>query len=809
MRLIYLSLAWVFGIFLGMRYDLDWIYLAIPIGALLLIAIIPHSKKALLLGILCLIFLLGGILRFQSVPANDPLQDYQGNFHILRGMVSDDPEVGDSTTSLQLEVTEIRLNEKWQETSGTIQVYAPKFPAELAESRDSPYYRYGDLLEISGVLKSPNPPEEGEEFDFREYLARQGIYTVMYQPRGVKLLAGGQKAALMESIYSLRGSISQALEKVMPEPQCSLAKAMLLGQRTSVPTEVKEAFSRTGTAHLLAISGVHVSIVAGIALGAGILIFGRHQPYYVLLGLALVWLYVMLSGMRPSAIRAATMGSLWIYADWIGRPRSAFTALTFAAAVMLAFEPSLLATIAFQLSFAAMAGLIFLTPIFHDRSKRMIGGETKELSPAVNFVIGSCSVTLGAVLATLPLISYYFHMIPLVSLPATFFTLPAIPGIIVTVALTGIVGIFTTSVASVLGWISWLFVTYVLKVVDVFTVFPYAPVEFGTHAVWAYYGMLVAALWIPRNWSKLSVGIVMIRDRLVSASRVATTIPIKWVILPLLVLVALVWAAVVTTPDSRLHVFVFDVGQGDSILIQRGTQQILIDGGPSPEEVTNQLGDTMPFWDRTIELIVLTHPDSDHITGLVEVLQRYEVEKVLTSGQKNDSGTYIEWRKLIKEQNIERIVAKQGQIIAMGEEIELKVLHPKSNQFNQTDFTPNNNSVVLRLTHGDFSCLLAGDIEAEAEELLLDQDLRLRSTVLKVPHHGSSTSTTNEFLSNVDPIIAVVSVGTDNRFGHPTEKVINKLEEEVEKDMLFSTSEDGTVELITNGQKLWIGERSR
>ncbi len=811
MRLIYLSLAWILGIFLGMRYlpSADWKYLAIPLGAFLLLALLFQRRKTLLLGALCLAILLGGIIRFQSIPSGEPLQDYQEGFHKIRGIVSEDPKVGDFSTTLRFEVTEIRVNEKWKGVSGTLQVYASKFPAALAESRDPPYYRYGDLLEIAGVLESPDPPEKGEEFNFREYLARQGIHTIMYWPKGVKLLAAGQKSTIMELIYSLRGNISQALEKVMPEPQCSLAKAMLLGQRSSIPSQVKEMFSNTGTAHLLAISGVHVSIVVGIAMGAGILIFGRHRPYYVLLALALVWLYVMLSGMRPSAIRAATMGSLWLYADWIGRPRSAFTALTFAAAVMLAFDPSLLATIGFQLSFAAMAGLIFLTPMVHDWSKRMLGGETKEVSPAINFVLGSCSVTLGAILATLPLISHYFHMIPLVGLPATFLTLPAIPGIIVTVALTGIVGIFATGVASILGWISWLFLTYVLEIVDIFSAFPSVPIEFSTPAICAYYGILIAGIWIPKNGSNISAGAIMIKDRLATASRGATTIPTKWAILPLLVLTALVWSAVVTTPDSRLHIFVFDVGQGDAILIQKGTQQMLIDGGPSPEKVTNQLGTTMPFWDRNIEMVVLTHPESDHLSGLVEVIQRYEVEKVLTSGQDSDSGTYVEWRKLIREQNIERIVARQGQVIDMGEEAQLKVLHPKTNQFNETDLNVNNKSIVLRLMHGKFSCLLTGDIEAEAEELLLNQDITLRSTVLKVPHHGSSSSTTTEFLSDVAPIVAVVSVGADNRFGHPAEKVVDRLEGEVEKDMLFSTSEDGTVELITNGQKLWIGERTR
>ncbi|PIU54854.1 MAG: DNA internalization-related competence protein ComEC/Rec2, partial [Chloroflexi bacterium CG07_land_8_20_14_0_80_51_10] len=223
---------------------------------------------------------------------------------------------------------------------------------------------------MKGMLESP---KELEEFDFKEYLARQGIYSVVDRPTGITLVEAGQKPKPMELIYRLRDSMSQALDKALPEPQCSLAKAMLLGQRGSLSTEVREDFSRTGTSHLLAISGVHVSIVAGVVLSAGVWAFGRQRPTYFLLALAVIWLYTMLAGMRPSAIRAATMGSLWLYADWIGRPRSAFTALTFAAAIMLAFNPLLLWDVGFQLSFAAMAGLVFLTPIFQNWGKRIFG----------------------------------------------------------------------------------------------------------------------------------------------------------------------------------------------------------------------------------------------------------------------------------------------------------------------------------------------------------------------------------------------------------------------------------------------------
>ncbi len=803
MRLVYLSLAWVLGIYLGTRFVFPWSIGLSLLGVFLLFTILFHRQKALLWGGLCLILLLGAILRSQLVPIGDELQRYRGSFE-LRGVVAADPDVREHATILRLEITEIKLDGEWYPVEGTARVNAPRFPG-WETARDFPFYRYGDLLQMRGNLESPRPPDEEGEFDFREFLARQGIHTIISRPSEIALVAVGQGSNKpMELIYRLRGSMSQSLAQALPEPQCSLAKEMLLGQRGSLSPEIRQHFSRTGTAHLLSISGVHVSIVAGIALSAGVWAFGRQRPTYLMLALLVVWLYTMLSGMLPPAIRAAIMGSLWLYADWIGRPRSAVTALIFAAALMLAFHPLLLGDIGFQLSFAAMGGLVFLTPIFQSWGKKVFGNQEGEVSPGTSFVIGSCAVSLGAILATLPLIAYYFGLISLVGLPATFLTLPAIPGIILSAAVVGIVGIFAPPVASILGWISWLFITYMLKVVELFAAIPFEAVdiEIGAPGVVAYYGIIIAALWLPRNWKRLIGGIFKVTDPLGEMPEIAKNLSLRWIIPPLAVVATLIWVAALTAPDDRLHIFVLDVGQGDSILIQRGDRQILVDGGPRAGKLMDHLGDKLPFWDRTIDLLVLTHHDADHITGLVEVLRRYNVEKVLTSGQEDESDIYREWRKLIEEGGVERIIARVDQQISMGEGVDLTVLHPSPAFLEEA--CSDNASVVLRLTYGNFSLLLTGDIHREAEEYLLAQDVKFRATVLKVAHQGSNTSTTPQFLSEVEPTFAVISVGADNRFGHPADEVVDRLRQAVGEDRLFLTSEDGSIAFITDGVKLWV-----
>ena len=808
MRLIYLSLSWIAGIYLGMWAGFHWAAIAALAGVALL-ALLLRRGKALLL-VLCLIALVAGIFRFQTtVPAVDEsaLQFYNDKDAVqIKGLVAADPEPTDSAVALRLEAREIKVGEVWRDASGVVLVYAPRFPYPdffpSDGSRDPPYYRYGDLLQVEGELETP---AEFEGFDWQEYLALQGIHSIIYYPAQMELLASGQGSDLHEWLYGLRNRMSESLEDALHEPQGSLAQAILIGKRSTLPDELKESFAQSGTGHVLAISGLHIGIVGGIALSFGAWLFGRRRPTYFLLALVAIWGYALLTGLHAPALRAAIMVSLWLFADYIGRPRSALPSLLFAAALMIGIHPSVLREVSFQMSFAAIVGLILLTPRFQSWGRRAIGA-TEGRREAVGFVIDSLSFTLGAVLATLPIIAYHFHQISLVALPANFFALPALPGAIGTAALVAIFGLFAPPLAQVLGWVTWLFLSYMIEVIEFFSSLPFASIELkevGAPFVWGYYVVLGAGLWACSNWSRLVATMSKAKARISLVPKLYRRVPAKFVVPLLIVVAALVWTAAFTVPDNRLHVFFLDVGQGDAILIQKGHQQILIDGGPDPEKMCLELGDKLPFWDRTIEMVILTHPEKDHITGLVEVLQRYEVKRVLTSGQECNSSVCMEWRRLIEEKYIEHTIAQAGQRIALSAEVSLEVLHPQGTLLQATASDVNNNSVVLRLVFHDFSLLLTGDIFEEAEQHLLGQSFSLRSTALKVPHHGSATSSCSEFLDEVEPQLAVISAGEGNPFGHPSPEVVERLREMVGEDSIYLTSEQGTIELITDGDRLW------
>jgi len=281
--------------------------------------------------------------------------------------------------------------------------------------------------------------------------------------------------------------------------------------------------------------------------------------------------------------------------------------------------------------------------------------------------------------------------------------------------------------------------------------------------------------------------------------------PKKWLIPVLLLIAILVWSVALTMPDNKLHVTFLDVGQGDAILIQTPNHQnILIDGGPDPQKINLELSKKLPFWDRTIDLVISTQPQADHITGLVEVLQRYKVKWVLESGVTYDSYIYKEWLNLIEEKQINREIATAGQVIDSGSGIEIEVLNPPAKLFQETSDDVDNNGVVIRLSWGKVSFLFTADIRNEAEFELVSQRANLKSTVLKVAHHGSKTSTSPQFLAAVDPEIAVISVGGNNTFGHPSPEVVERLVNRLSEEKVYRTDKKGTIEFITDGERLWV-----
>ena len=355
-----------------------------------------------------------------------------------------------------------------------------------------------------------------------------------------------------------------------------------------------------------------------------------------------------------------------------------------------------------------------------------------------------------------------------------------------------------------MGALAWLPLSYILGIVEGLAQIPQAVLRLDSVAgplVWAYYGgAAAAALFIGlrqyRSGSRLL-------DRAVRWSprprvRAATLLGLAAVVL-------LIWAVNLSLPDGKLRVAFLDVGQGDAIFIQGPNgEQALIDGGPDPRLALRALGERMPFWDRTLDLVVLTHHDEDHLAGLPEVLRRYRVAAVLDNPYPKDSAAAMEWKATLQRENTTVVEAQEGQVVRLGNDLIIEVLNPPDPPMGGTPSDANNNSTVLRLRYGDVSFLLTGDVHGDAELSMIGRNLNMESTVLKVAHHGSGSSTSQAFLDYVQPRLAMVSAGKENRFGHPRPEVVERLESAVGQEMLFLTSERGTVEVTTDGTRLWV-----
>lgn len=262
------------------------------------------------------------------------------------------------------------------------------------------------------------------------------------------------------------------------------------------------------------------------------------------------------------------------------------------------------------------------------------------------------------------------------------------------------------------------------------------------------------------------------------------------------------WKAVWHLSQSFLKVIFLDVGQGDAIFIETPQKhQILIDGGPS-SKILEKLGEAMPFYDRSLDLIILTHPDPDHLLGLIDVLRVYRVELIGYTGVKSNKADFLEWENQILEKKVSKIVLKKNQKILLGKEIFFEILAPLESFEGKEVSDFNSSSIVAKLNYLEDTFLFTGDIPKSIEKKLVEQGINLDSDILKVSHHGSKTSSSDIFLTVVTPEIAVIQVGEDNQYGHPHPEVLERMQGYGIK--IFRTDKNGNIQIISDGSNFQI-----
>ena len=807
MLLAVVAVSWMAGLLLASHQDATWPTALLFLASAAFLALLLRGRGLALLPAIALAALSLGMLRV-ALPAGSegplPIQVYNGAGDIrVEGVISSDPEPAGASWRFPMYVERVWVLDQWRDSGGGLMVVA-RVPPSLSD-RDRPRFRYGDRLVVTG--RAEEPPVF-EDFDYRDYLARQGVFSTMVSP-GVELVGEGEGSRLTRGILSLRNRLSMSLEQALPEPHNAMSQALLLGRRSAMPPELTQAFRDTGASHILAISGLHVGVLLGIAVAFSRWLLGARRQLYLLLPLLSIWGYAALSGMSPSVQRAAIMGSIFLLGTALGRQNSIAPALAAAAAVMAGLQPSILSDVSFQLSFAAMTGLALLAPPIERRLVHLRGGEGENAAGALSSSIAS---TVAATIATLPLVAFHFQQVSLVGLPTTLLALPALPPILGAAFTTAVLGLASPAAAEAAGWAAWLLLSYLRLVVEVFDAIPGNAVRvggFGSAMVVAYYAVLLGAIAALPRRSALRAMARPIVDASGLQERIEAWLPGRrafWAMALLCVLAsAVIWTAAVSRPDGRLHVAFLDVGQGDAIfVVTPGGRRMLIDGGADPRRLLSHLGERVPFWDDSLDIIVLTHPHADHVAGLVQALDRYDVDLAMERRFDFPSPDYALWQSALEDRDVAVLQAVEGQRLLLDRGVLLEVIYPPAALLTGTTSDVNNASVVMRLTYGETSFLFTGDIHWDVESYILRRGLPLRSNVLKVAHQGSRTSSLPAFVREASPQVAVISVGADNSFGHPHPETLDTLGALLPADRVLTTARNGTIEFTSDGSRLWM-----
>ena len=802
MNLAFMVAAWLIGVLIGLETKTPLAPLLLLLGGSVTLGLALRLRGLPVFPAVLALLLVLGAWRADVAP-NLTLAGPADTNLTLGGRISSDPEFSGNRVEFTLDLRTIDLPSGPVSTEGRILVYA-RPSDDLVARRSPPYFDYGDLVTVNGTLRRPEP---FGGFDYPAYLAAQGIAGIMTSDSTVVL---GESGGWRKWPYALRGRLSESIEDTIPYPQSALGQALLLGLTGNLPPELVQDFRSTGTSHLLAISGLHVGVLVVMFLAASAWLFGRRGFYFLAVPLIAVWAYALVSGMPPSVVRAAVMGSVYLVAVGVGRPGSILPALALSAGLMTIISPEIVQRVSFQLSFAAMAGIALTQPFIPRWSPESAAPGQSWWSPLalpmVRAPLMMLIISWSAMLATWPLLAFNFREVALPGIIVTVLALPAMPFIMAGTLAAASVGLVSTTLGQFIGWLVWAPTSYLIELVEAAPKWTIQTEWAGNRLVVVWYlalGALLLFLKPGRSGWLLS----SIKDRARELTRhpmePAKTLPFVTGAIIMTAAAVVLWWQVGTGGDGNLHVYFFDVGQGDSALIVTPAgRQVLVDGGPAPDSAIRALSDVMPKGDRSLDLVVITHLDADHSRGLIDVLDRYEVGAVLAGPVTPSASMYAQWQAGVERNKIDVVSVHQGYSLDLGSGVVAEVLNPRSGI--PVGESANNSAMVLRLTYGSVSFLLTADIEAETESFLTSMGAGIESTVLKVAHHGSKTSSTDAFIDAVDPAVALISVGSNNSFGHPSDEVVGRLMRQIGGENIYRTDRHGNVEFVTDGVELWV-----
>ena len=685
-----------------------------------------------------------------------PLASLEG-VHEIGGVVRSDPRVSGAITRVDLRVDSI--DGAPAEGGLRLTLPAPREPL-----------RAGDRILATVEVERPGT---FEEFDYAAFLRSRGIHAVAAYPERWALIERDAEHAAVDALRGMRRWALGNIERALPEPEASLAAGMLLGRQRTMPAALEEDLRRTGTTHLLVVSGQNIALLLGTAVGLLSAVVARRQA--ALIALALLPGYVVLTGAEPPVVRAAIMAVGIAIAALSGRRTPAWIYLLYALALMLALRPLLIRDVAFQLSATATAGVLLIAPPLRDRALARLGVAPGGL--VAGFVEGA-AVAVGASLAVLSVQAAAFETLPLLQAPANVVVAPLYEATVLVAVLAALLG-WLDPVARLVETAGVFAPAAFVAAVEAMAALPLATVELRPPPLAAagWFALLGGLVWVL-NRGATQISLPGQRARLAAPVALATA-------------AGGLWLAVLAPSDGLASVTVLDVGQGSAILVRDGGAAVLVDTGPSDGAVLTALPRALEG--RSLDAVLLTHGDSDHAGGLAELERRLRIGMLLGSEEALAAVT-------AEGGSLETQPLDIGDRIRLSERTSIEVLSPPVVTAGRAHRGANNRSLVLLVTIGERRILLPADIEAPAEQWLASSGLDLRADALVLPHHGSRTSSSEAFLDAVDPGVAIVSVGARNRHGHPHPEVVARYA----GIALYRTDEHGDVTLRSDGERLWV-----
>ena len=663
------------------------------------------------------------------------------------------------------------------------------------ESTDGsfPTLQEGDRVDVRGDLRLPRGPRNPGMFDYSAYLTQQGICcTFLVSDPADVLVLGSTRGFVGNTVVAARAYVrSQLSMHVSDDAPRAVLQALLLGDRSAVSDYREEHFVRTGLMHLLAVSGLHVFLV-------GMVVFTLLRPLLMRFGfrwhtvevlravftVVVLGLYMLLTGARPSVVRAVVMAVLLIGGIVLQRSSHPLNTLGVAALVLLVLRPTALFDVGFQLSMSAVAAIVTLNPRLLETIP-----EAWMHTRVGEWTVSMTTVSLAATLGTLPVLLFHFGR---ASWAGIVLNLPAIPATMLSLSAALCMVLFggmSVGLGASFGAAANAFVHGLLEIA-----------RWGAHALEG----LDMHVGSPSAWILGALSVALIALAQWPRPRMRWRIALLAGILA----VAGAWQPVVQDESSVMDVVFLDVGQGDAILVSTpGGQHVLIDAGPRTRYSDAGRRIIAPYLrthgiDR-LDAVVITHPDGDHLGGLSSLVQAVPIDTVYHSGWEATSHTYEESRRRMDSLSVARRSLVAGDVLQFGSSVRAEVLSPPPNPRRHEMDDENESSVVLRLVHGQTRWLFAGDIEHAGERYLVDHyGSQLASDVVKVAHHGSSTSSTEAFVRSAamdGSSWAVICVGAKNAFGMPHVGVVERWKTHRAR---VRTTQSGGVWLRSDGEEV-------